>query len=220
MWCVPNLTPLFRERMDDILGLYTEKLPEGHEVHCFDETPKQLLSTPHGVRPAKSGHARRIDHEYKREGTRNIFVAVAPFKGARTVTVTKRRTTQDTADFLWNYCMRVHRKAGHIHLVLDNLNTHTEKALGEIFGPKTSERFFSRVTLHFTPYHASWLNMAELEINCLKTQGLKRRIATEKTMRSTVDTIVSERNSRAAKISWGFTKTKAREKFPSLYSMN
>ena len=220
MWCVPNLTPLFRERMDDILSLYTEPLPDGHEVHNFDETPKQLLSTPHGSRRATREHARRIDHEYKREGTRNIFVAVAPFKGTRAVTVTERRTTQDTADFLWDYCMEVHHKAGHIHLVLDNLNTHKEKALGEIFGPKKSDRFFSRVTLHFTPYHASWLNMAELEINCLKSQGLKRRIATDALMKKTVAAIVAERNTRTARISWGFTKEKAREKFPSLYGTN
>jgi hypothetical protein len=85
MWCIPNLTPLFRERMDDILCLYTEPLPKGHEVHNFDETPKQLLSTPYGGRNATKTHVRRIDHEYKRGGTRNIFVAVAPFKGTRSV---------------------------------------------------------------------------------------------------------------------------------------
>jgi hypothetical protein len=220
MWCVPNLTPLFRERMDDILSLYTEPLPKGHEVHNFDETPKQLLSTPHGGRPAKSGHARRLDHEYKREGTRNIFVAVAPFKGSRTVTVTERRTTSMTADFLWEYCMDTHKDALRIHLVLDNLNTHKETALRAVFGTEKSARFFSHVTFHFTPYHASWLNMAKLEINCLKTQGLKQRIATEKEMRATVDAIVKERNDRSAKISWGFTKERAQKKFPTLYGTN
>jgi hypothetical protein len=218
MWCVPNLTPLFRERMNDILSLYTEPLPEGHEVHNFDETPKQLLSTPHGGRQAKPGHARRLDHEYKREGTRNIFVAVAPFTGTRTVTITERRTTQDTAAFLWDYCMNMHKHVLHIHLVLDNLNTHKEKALREAFGEEKSVRFFSRVTLHFSPYHASWLNMAELEINCLKSQGLKQRIATEAVMQRMASAIVSERNGRNATITWGFTKERAALKFPTLYS--
>jgi transposase len=217
---MPNLTPLFRERMDDILALYTKPLPQGHEVHNFDETPKQLLSTPHGTRAQKPGKFRRLDHEYKREGTRNIFVAVAPFKGTRTVSVTLRRTTQDTADFLWNYCMEEHGDAVHIHLVLDNLNTHAESSLRAIFGEEKSARFFSRVTFHFTPFHASWLNMAELEINCLKTQGLKRRIATDTAMKETVAAIVKERNTRIARISWGFTKAKAREKFPALYIGN
>ena len=220
MWCVPDLTPLFRERMDDILALYTEPLPAGHEVHCFDETPKQLLSTPHGGRAATPRHVRRLDHEYKRNGTRNIFVAVSPFRGKRTVEVTPCRTTPVTADFLWRYCMRTHARAVHIHLVLDNLNTHKEKALREVFGEERSKKFFSRVTLHFTPYHASWLNMAELEINCLKTQGLKRRIATEASMKKMASAIVSERNGRGAKISWEFTLTQAREKFPALYTKN
>jgi hypothetical protein len=220
MWCIPNLTPLFRERMDDILSLYTEPLPDGHEVHNFDETPKQLLSTPHGVRRMTQKHTGRIDHEYKREGTRNIFVAVAPFKGTRTVQVTERRTTADTADFLWNYCMNIHQDVSQLHLILDNLNTHKENALRVQFGIEKAKVFFAHVTLHFTPFHASWLNLAEQEINCLKTQGLKKRIATDALMKKTVTEIVAERNTRIARISWGFTKERAREKFPTLYTAN
>jgi transposase len=220
MWCVPKLTSEFRERMEDIIALYTEPLPEGHEVHCFDETPKQLLSTPRGSIAPAPGRYRKTDYEYKRNGTRNIFVAVAPFLGVRTVTVTARRTLEDTADFIWRYCMETHKNAVHIHLVLDNLNTHKEEALRRVFGADRAHVFFARVTLHFTPPHASWLNMAELEINCLKTQGLKQRIPTEAAMNSTKDAIVSERNARRATLSWGFTKEKAQEKFPALYGMN
>jgi len=218
MWCVPKLTSEFRERMDDILVLYTEPLPEGHEVHNIDETPKQLLSTPYGKYAVQPGKPARLDHEYKRNGRVNIFVAVAPFKGTRTVAVTKRRTAQDTADFLWNYCMEIHKDASHIHLVLDNLNTHKEASLRRVFGEEKSASFFSRVTLHFTPTHASWLNMAELEINCLKTQGLKKRISSEEEMCQMIEEIVAERNRRLAKITWGFTRAKARETFPALYT--
>ena len=220
MWCVPKLTPEFRERMDDILALYTEPLPEGHEVHNFDETPKQLLSTPRGGRACTQGKFRRLDYEYKRNGRRNIFVAVVPFKGTRSVSVTKRRTTKDTADFLWNYCMETHKDVLHIHLVLDNLNTHKEVALRKAWSEEKSARFFDRVTFHFTPPHASWLNMAELEINALKTQGLKRRIGTEEEMQHVADCIVLERNTRGAHINWKFTKAKAQKKFPALYTMN
>jgi transposase len=92
--------------------------------------------------------------------------------------------------------------------------------LRKVFGEEKSALFFARVTLHFTPPHASWLNMAELEINCLKTQGLKKRIASEEEMRRVADAIVKERNARQATISWGFTKVKAREKFPMLYTKN
>lgn len=220
MWCVPKLTPEFRERMDDILALYTEPLPEGEVLRCFDETPKQLLRTPRGGSPMAPGKPDRLDYEYQRNGRRNIFVAVAPFTGTRTVSVTLRRTAVDTADFLWNYCMEEHTTPSRIHLVLDNLNTHQEQSLRKMFGKERAARFFSRVKLHFTPPHASWLNMAEIEINCLKAQGLKRRIASEGEMNNMKDAIVAERNGRKARISWGFTKTKAREKFPALYSMN
>ena len=220
MWVIPKLTPLFRERMNDILGVYTEPLPEGHEVHCFDETPKQMLSTPHGQRPVKPGHPCQIDYEYKRNGKVNVFVAVAPFEGTRTVSITKRRTANDTADFLWKYCMEEHKDALHIELVLDNLNTHKEKSLSKVWSKEQMHLFFGRVTFHFTPCHASWLNMAELEINCLKTQGLKKRIASEEDMIKIADGIVRERNERQAMISWNFTKEKARERFQKLYTAN
>jgi DDE superfamily endonuclease len=114
--------------------------------------------------------------------------------------------------------METHECVPHIHLILDNLNTHKEKALRTQFGIEKSEAFFARVTLHFTPFHASWLNLAEQEINCLKTQGLKRRIATDGLMKKTLAGIVTERNGRSATIMWGFTKEKARLKFPTLYT--
>lgn len=220
MWCIPNLTPLFKEKMEDILKLYTEELPKGEEVHNFDETPKQLLSTPHGERKANLKHSTRIDHEYKRHGVRNIFVATSPFKGTRTVEVTKRRTSKDTADFIWKYCMETHKDAKRVHLVLDNLNTHTKKSLLKVWGKVKYLEFKNHVTPHYTPYHASWLNMAELEINALKSQGLKGRIATEKMLKGKAMEIVKERNGRQAKINWGFTKEKAKIKFPILYSGN
>lgn len=219
MWCVPKLTPVFRERMDDVLGLYTEPLKNGHELHCFDETPKQLLGTPHGAIPAEAGKLRCIDYQYSRNGHVNVFVAVAPSLGTRTVTVTARRTAQDTADFLWKYCMVEHRAAEHIHLVLDNLNTHTETSLRKTLGSRKAIAFFLRVSLHFTPRHASWLNMAEIEIGCVKRQGLRRRIPTREELETTAEKIVDWRNRHGCKIQWSFTKERAQKKFPDLYAM-
>ena len=217
MWCVPQLTPLFRERKDDILALYTEPLPAGHELHCFDEVSKQLLGTPRGGQPCAPGTVRRLDYEYKRNGTRNLFVAVNPLVGERTVAVTERRTAADTANFLWHYCMEEHRTAAHIHLVLDNLNTHLRGSLTKVWGDQKTAAFFARVTLHHTPTHASWLNMAECEISCLKTQGLKTRLADEAVLKNTVAAITAWRNQHRRKITWTFTTKKAQEKFPELY---
>jgi hypothetical protein len=203
--------------MEDLLTLYTEPLPAGHEVHCFDEASKQLLGTPRGSTAPRPGRERHTDYEYKRHGTRNLFVAVNPFAGTRAVAVTRRRTLKRTARFLWRYCMKIHSHAGHLHLVLDNLNTHGEKALRRAFGEWKAALFFSRVTLHYTPTHASWLNIAELEINCLRAQGVKRRMADEATLRRVVREITDWRNQQQRTISWSFTKQKAQEKFPELY---
>lgn len=209
--------------MDDILMVYTEPLPEGHELHCFDEASKQLLTTPrgsHAMKEGENGHDQRTDYEYERHGTQNLFVAIAPLAGTRTVTVTPRRTAKFTADFLWQYCMKTHGNAAHLHLVLDNLNTHKEKSLEKVWGRRKMKRFFRHVTMHFTPPHASWLNMAEIEIGCMRRQGVKRRLGTEEELKKVVDDIVQVRNERQAKISWSFTHTKAREKFPTLYCSN
>jgi len=198
-------------------------LPEGHELHNFDEASKQLLSTPRGNITAKpvtdmtTSRPKMTDYEYKRHGTRNLFVAVAPYKGTRTITVTRRRTAQDTADFLWHYCMIEHRSAGHIHLVLDNLNTHKTGCLKKVWGEGKLRLFLKHVTPHYTPPHGSWLNMAELEINCLRKQGVKARIKDGQALTQTVAAIVAERNARQATIRWSFGLEKAQEKFPQLY---
>jgi hypothetical protein len=206
--------------MDDVLTLYTEPLPAGEEVHCFDETPKRLRGTPRGSRNPNPGKSRRIDYEYQRNGTRNLFVAVAPLAGTRTMSMTQHRTAEDTAQFLWRYCMEAHTSGRRIHLILDNLNTHQEASLRTVFGEQKAARFFAHVVFHFTPFHASWLNLAELEINCLKRHGLRRRIPSEEELKRVTDAIVAERNGRYATISWSSTKEKAREKFPALYTEN
>lgn len=205
--------------MEDIIRLYTEPLPKGHEIHCFDEASKQLLLTPRGSIPAKAGQDKRTDYEYERNGTRNLFVAVAPLQGEHLVTITKHRKARDTADFLWTYCMVKHKAAGHIELVLDNLNTHKPGSLQKVWGERKLQQFLKHVTLHFTPKHASWLNLAELEINCIRKQGVKNRIGNEQTLTETVDAIVRERNERKARIQWSFNLDKAKRKFPELYGM-
>src|SRR5215472_14949648 len=78
MWCIARLTPQFRERMDEVLTLYTEPLPAGEEVHCFDETPTQLLGPPRGSRHPQPGKSCRTDYEYNGNRTRNLIGAGAP----------------------------------------------------------------------------------------------------------------------------------------------
>ena len=148
----------------------------------------------------------------------NLFVAVAPLAGTRTVSVTQHRTAEDTAQFLWHYCMEAHHSARRIHLILDNLNTDQEAALRRVFGEQKATRFFAHVVFHFTPFHASWLNLAELEINCLKRQGLRRRLPSEEEVKRVTEAIVAERNRRYAHYQLEFHQRKSAGEIPhSLY---
>lgn len=212
LWCVPKLTPEYRERMDDVLECYERPYDKDEPVVCVDEKSLQLLETP---RP--SGHPDRIDYEYKRNGTCNLFVAVEPKRGRRRVEVTRRRTKGDFALFMQDLVMGTYRSAKRVHVVLDNLNTHNDKALLEGLGEREARRLIKRIEWHHTPKHASWLNAVEGEIGILDRQCLKRRIGTEDVLKTQVAAWQDRRNAERVPIVWTFTRASARQTFPQLY---
>jgi hypothetical protein len=216
MWCIPKLTPEFKKRMENILDLYEESYDPKRPVVCFDEKAKQLLAEVRQPRPAKPGRPMQRDYEYKRCGTCCALVAVEPKGGKRLVQVRKRRTAKDYAWCL-KHLERQYPHAKIIRLVQDNLNTHCEKSLTETFGEQEGKELFKRFEFHFTPKHASWLNMAELEIGVLEGQCLNRRISTMEKMRKEVRAWEKRRNKQKKGIKWGFTKEKAQKTFPELY---
>jgi len=126
--------------------------------------------------PAAPGRPARVDYEYVRNGTANLFVVVDPTAGRRHVTVTERRTKADFAAQMKHLCDVLYPDAAVIRVVLDNLNTHTAGALYEAFAPAEARRLAAKLEFHYTPKHASWLNMAELELSVLARQCLNRRI--------------------------------------------
>lgn len=217
MWCIPTLTPEFKERMEDLLVLYAKPLNPLEPVICLDEKSKQLLADSRPARPTAPGKIAIQDYEYVRKGTANIFVAVEPLACRRFTEVTKRRTNIDYALFI-EQLIALYPAATTIHLVQDNLNTHTIKSLIEAFGIRKAKRLWKRITPHYTPKHASWLNMAEIEINCVSTQCLDRRINSIDHLRTEVTACTQRRNDDRCTITWTFTTEKAREKFPILYS--
>jgi hypothetical protein len=162
-WCVPKLTDEFRERMEDVLTLYEQPHDPAEPVVCLDEQPYQLLDDVRSPTAATPGQVAKEDHEYRRCGTSNVFVAVEPTAGRRHVWVRHRRTKRDFARVASALVRRCPR-AKQIHLVVDNLNTHTPQALIEALGPARAARVLKRLVWHYTPKHASWLNMAEIEI--------------------------------------------------------
>ena len=214
MWCVPEVTPLFIERMEDVLELYAKPYNPKEPVLCFDEKSKQLIKDTRAGRNTGEGEPRRNDYEYKRNGVRNVFLAVEPKGGYRSVRVTARRTKEDFAKEIRRIiALRRYRNAKKIHIVLDNLNIHFEGSLLLAFGKTEARNILRRITFHHTPVHASWLNMAEIEIGVMTGQCIKGRIATEGNLKEKLRHWQTRRNRAKATISWGFTVRKAREKF-------
>lgn len=187
MWCVGNLTEQYRERMYDLLDLYARPFRSAEPVICLDEKSKQLIGDTRPVLPMKPGVPAKYDYEYARGGTCNLFVAVEPRGGRRTVVVTSQRCKTDFVAFVKHLIENVYAKAHRIHLVMDNLNIHFRKCFDEVLGKKPAQALLRHVVFHYTPKHASWLNMAEIEIGILDRQCLDRRLPTRAILAAEVD---------------------------------
>jgi hypothetical protein len=217
MWCIPAIGAAFVASMEAILELYEKEYDPAHPQVCLDEKSKQLLGqtrAPVGVQP---GQAAREDYEYQRNGTVNLFVMVEPKAGYRHVLVTERRTDQDYAQAIKWLVDEGYPEAEYIDVVQDNLNTHKAASLYETFEPPEARRILRKVRFHFTPKHASWLNMAEIEIGAFETECLKQRIGNKAELIKQVTAVEASRNARKATIKWQFTNVMARSKLHRLY---
>ena len=209
MWCVGRLTEEYRQRMVDLLDLYARPFRSREPVVCLDEKSKQLLKNSRQPVPIKPGTPVRLDYEYVRGGTCNLFVAVEPKGGRRTVQITDHRAKTDFVAFVQHLLEQVYAKAHRIHLVLDNLNTHFRKCFEDVLGDKVAHKLLRRVVFHYTPKHASWLNMAEIEIGILDRQCLNRRLPDRDTLASEVDAWQGRRNAEQRRIEWTFSRQDA-----------
>ena len=199
--------------MEAILSLYAQPYDPQRPMVCFDEKMTQLLAHLRHPLPLKAQVGRREDYEYKREGTRNLFVFVEPKAGRRAVLVTRQRKKVDFA-YAMRYLVDVlYPDAALIDVVLDNLNTHHFHSLVEHFGKAEADRIMNRLCFHFTPPHGSWLNMAEIELSILARQCLKRRLPDEWTLALEIIAWENARNQAEAKIHWRFSVDDARRIF-------
>lgn len=213
MWCIPNVTPEFIERMEHILELYEKPYNKKEPIICMDEKSKQLLEDTRIGKIQKNGVTRK-DYEYKRNGTQNIFVAVEPKGCFRITKVTNKRKKEDFAKFIRSLTnIKRYENAETIHIVLDNLNTHFEKSITETFEKEEAERILKRIQFHYTPKHASWLNMAEIEIGIMDRQCTKGRMESKEKLKKNLKIWEKSRNERKATIQWKFTRKDARKKF-------
>jgi transposase len=217
MWCIPKVDAEFVARMEDVLALYAEPPDERRPVVCFDETPRQLIGEERVPVRAEPGKRRRFDYEYVRNGTANVFMFVDVNRPWRHAKVTDQRTCIDFAECMRDLVDEHYPDADRIRVVLDNLSAHSAAALYQRFAPAEARRILSRIEFHFTPKHASWLNMVEIEIGVMVRQCLDRRIADKATMISEIAAWERRRNREQARIDWMFTVERAREKLGRAY---
>jgi hypothetical protein len=203
--------------MEDVLDLYAEPYDAERPVVNFDEKSLQLVAETRPPLPAASGEPARHDYEYKRQGTANIFISVEPLAGWRQVTVTEQRTKVDFATEMKQLVDVHYPHARCIRVVLDNLNTHRPASLYDAFAPEEANRIKHRLEFHYTPKHASWLNMAEIEISALSRQCLQRRIPDREALGKETAAWQTRRNQDHALIKWHFTTSNARTKLSRLY---
>jgi len=213
MWCVAELNEDYIRRMEDILAVYEKPLREREPVVCMDEKPVVLHQEVRPPRAMRPGQVARRDGEYRRCGTAKVFCGVQPKAGRYLPKVTAHRSSPDFADYLLDVAAR-YPEADTIHLVLDNLSSHTRKAVVERFGEKRGGWLWGRFTLHYTPRHGSWLNQAEIAISLFSRQCLgKRRIGDRISLRRQTQAWSRRMNRHRIPIQWAFTRKKARHLF-------
>ncbi|MGH6793062.1 MAG: IS630 family transposase [Methyloceanibacter sp.] len=217
MWCIPQVDGTYVARMEDVLDLYAEAPDPKRPVVCFDESPTQLIGEVRLPISAAPGQPERYDCEYRRNGTVNLFVFLDAHRPWRTVKVTEQRTARDFAECMRDLVDRHYPRAERIRVVLDNLSTHSPGALYEAFPAVEAHRVLRRLEFHYTPKHASWLNMVEIEIGVLRGQCLDRRIDDRRQLIAEIAAWERQRNAAGARVKWMFTTERARTKLARAY---
>src|SRR6202790_666820 len=216
MWCIPKVDGTYVARMEDVLDLYAEAPDPRRPVVCFDESPTQLIGEARQPIPAASGQLERYDCEYRRNGTVNLSSSstrTVPGARSRSPTIARQPTSP-------NACASAdvhYPQAEQIRVVLDKLTTHSSGALYEPFPAPQARRLLRRLEFHYTPKHASWLNMVEIEIGVLRGQCLDRRIGERQALVAEIAAWEHQRNAAGARIKWMFTTDKARAKMGRAY---
>jgi transposase len=217
-WCIPTQADAeFVYHMEDVLEVYTRPYDPRRPQVCMDEINTQLLSETREPLPMEPGKPKREDYEYERQGVCNVFLACEPLAGKRFTMVAAHRTKQEWAEFMRRLSDECYPEAEKIILVLDNLNTHQLSALYEAFPVAEARRLCQRFEVHYTPKHASWLNMAEIELSALDRQCLSQRFASFEMAQQHIAAWTTRRNQQHVTIQWRFTAEDASIKLKHLY---
>ncbi len=203
--------------MEAVLDVYQTKYNPEVPVICLDEGMKQLVKEIQIPIAAQAGQPERVDYEYERNGTANLFMVCEPMKGWRRVKVTQRKTAINYAHLLKELVDVDFPDAQKLRVVQDNYATHSPASLYKAFEPEEAHRILNRLEFCYTPKHGSWLNMAEIELSVLGRQCLDRRIPDMETLQKEIEAWQEDRNREETWIDWRFTTADARVKLRRLY---
>jgi DDE superfamily endonuclease len=218
MWVIPpEHSGEFVAHMEDVLDVYQMPYDPQVPMVCMDEQPVQLIKETRQPLPAAPGKPEKVDYEYERNGTANIFMFTEPLNGTRHVHVTEHRTAVDWANEIRDLLEVRYPEAARVRLVCENLNTHGIGSLYEAFPPEQARRLASRLEIHHTPKHGSWLNIAEIELSVLTMQCLDRRIPDIETLTKETQQWEQRRNESQKGVDWQFSTLDARIKLKRLY---
>lgn len=215
-WCIRKINEEFLARMEHLLALYEQPYDARYPVICMDERPCFLIGNTIAPLDIRPGSVKKQDYAYEKLGSAALFVAVEPLSGQRYTRVYEQRRKQEYADFM-QFVAGHYSEARQLHIIQDNLATHTKGAFYQTLPAHQAFFLAQRLQFHFTPLHASWLNMAEIELSALSRQWLNRRIATLEELQIETQAWTQQRNEQRVKIHWQFTKEQAREKLSRHY---
>jgi hypothetical protein len=218
-WVIPpEADAEFVASMEEVLETYAKPYNPAIPVLCMDEQPVQLIKETKTPIEATLEHGRRVDYEYERAGTANIFMFTEPLSGWREVAVRERKTKIDWAIEMARLINERYADCEKVIVVCDNLNTHSKGAFYEAFEPEEARRLVRRIEFCYTPKHGSWLNIAENELSSLTRQCVAgRRIGDSDTLREETEAWYIDVNSTQRGVDWQMKIDDARCKLKSVY---
>jgi DDE superfamily endonuclease len=204
--------------MEEVLETYAKPYDPACPVLCMDEQPVQLIKETRKPIEGTAKHGRRVDYEYERAGTANIFMFTEPLSGWRQATAREFKTKVDWAVEMASLLNGRFKRCDKVTVVCDNLNTHTKGAYYEAFPAKQARALVRRIQFCYTPKHGSWLNIAENELSSMTRQCIgKRRIGNLQLLTAETRAWSNDVNATQRGVDWQMKIDEARCKLKSVY---